>query len=524
MKKKSKGFIIGLVVAALVLVGGSASAFFLINKSPKTEYLLAESTTIQQISELFENRYKNEMTWVETQQKKPVESIFDISAEWNDPNVDYYMEEIQSIVNNSKLSLRSVYDPTKEEVEVELGGAFGSVELSAGKAFVTPEELFVSLPFTKDLYLLKDKDFGKLMKELDPNYEGQEELGLSRLFDTDMMTGEELSTYFKEEYTEYFIEKLPKDAFTSEKEKIEVFDQKISAKKLSMKLSEEDVKKLMKEFFEKVRDDEKLKDILKETLDDQLALSSLTAEEMPVELDEFLSQFEEGLNEAIAAVDTWNIPGGLESTIWAHNKNVVKRDFAMTLVNDMEQEVSYGLSGTQLLEQNNQQWAYTMALTGSDFEGEELLEFTGDLAWDGKKGNDSIKLIFDEDEFFYEGEEKLDGKKRTFTRAFGYSDGYSSPKLIWTGTATHENDSVKANHEFTIDDADWAEDMYSLIVKQDSKVVKKVDMPSESDKVMNVGEMGIDQIEQYIQEELVTEFEAWITDLMGNLESELGNY
>lgn len=523
-KKRSKGLFIGIVVAALVVLGGSVSAFFLLNKSPKAEYLLAETTTVNQIGKLFEDRYQNEVKWVETQKKKPVESTYDISAEWNDPNVDYYMQEIQSIVNNSKLSIRNVYDPSKKEVEVELGGAFGSVELNAGKVFVTPEKLMLSLPFADDLILFKDKDFGSLMKQIDPNYDGDEKLGLSRLFDNNFMTANELNTYIQKEYLTYFIEKLPKEAFTSEKETIEVFDKKIKAKKLSMKLSEDDVKKLMKEFFEKVHDDEKLKDILKESLADQAAMASVTGEDLPVELDEVIGEFEKGINEIIEYVDTWSIPGGIESTIWKDSNSIVKRDFAMSVGEYEGEETSFDVSGIQLLDKTSQQWAYTITVTDEYYDEEDTLEFTGNLTWDKQKSKDSIKISIADDVIFYEGEEKLDGKKRTFSRAIGYDDGYSSPKLIWNGTATHENDSVKANHQFTVSDADWDENMYNLVVKQDSKIVKKVDMPSESDKVVNIGEMSIVQIEQYIEEQLMTRFEEWTYDLMGDLEGELYNY
>lgn len=522
-KKKSKGLLIGLIVAALVLVGGSASAFFLINKSPKTQYLLAESATVKQMGDLFEERYKNEVNWVETQKKKPVESTFDISAEWNDSNVDYYMQDVQSIINNSKLSIRSVYDPTQKEVEVELGGAFGSVELNAGKAFVTPEKLMLALPFTEDIILFNDKDFGSLMKQIDPSYDGQEELGLSRLFENGLMADEELNTYFKEEYGQYFVEKLPKEAFTSDKEKIKVFDKEISAKKLSMKLSEEEVKSLMKEFFEKLRDDEKVKEILKESLNDQAAMASVTGEDLPVDLDEMIGQFEEGLDDVITNIDTLSIPGGMESTIWEQGNSIVKRDFIMAFGVDEGEETSIEVNGTQLLEKTNQQWAYTITVNDKFYDEENILEFTGDLTWDKQESKDSIKISVDEDEVFYEGEEKLDGKKRTFSRAIGYSDGYSSPKLVWTGTATHENDSVKANHAFTVSDADIDENMYNLVVKQDSKVVKKVDMPSESEKLVNIGEMDMAEIQQYFEDELLAEFEAWTTNLMGDLESELYN-
>lgn len=524
VKKKSKGLIIGLVVAALVLVGGSVSAFFLINKSPKTEYLLAESATIQQVGDIFEDRYKNEMKWLETQKKKPVESKINISAEWNDPDVDYYTQDIQSLVNNSQISLRNVYDPIKKEIEVELGGAFGSVELNAGNAFVTEEKLMLSLPFTDDVILFNDKDFGNLMKQFDPNYEGQDQLGLSRLFENDFMTTGEFNTYLKEEYLEYLIEKLPKEAFTSEKEKIEVFDKKINAKKLSMKLSEEDVKKLMKDLFGKIRDDKKLKEMIKESLNEQDALASITGEDLSSEFDELFKDFNNDMNEVIEDIDTWSIPGGIESTIWQHAKSIVKRDFAMGLGEYEGEEMLFEVEGMQLLEQENQQWAYTLTVKDNYFDEENTIEFTGDLAWDKEKSKDSMKVSFEEGELFYEGEEKLDGKKRTFSRSIGFTDGYSTPQLVWTGTATHEGDSVKANHEFTAGDADWDGNMYNLMVKQDSKVVKKVDMPNESDKVVNIGEMDIDAIEQYIEEELMTKFEEWSNKLMGDLGDELYNY
>ena len=522
-KKKSKGLIIGLIVAALVLVGGSASAFFILNKSPKTQYLLAETATIKEMSDLFKERYENEVKWAENKKEKPVESKFDISAEWNDPSVDYYTQEIQSIVNNSKISVRNVYDPVKNEVEVELGGGFGAIELKFGNVFLTPEKLMLSLPFTEELILFNDKDFGSMMKQINPDYEGQEELGLSQLFEGGFMQNEELNSYFKKEYTKYFIEKLPKEAFTSEKEKVEVFDKEINAKKLSMKLSEEDVKLLMKEFFEKVRDDEKVKALLEDSIENQLAMSSVTGENLPVELEDVVGEFEDGLNEVIDNIDTWHIPGGMESTIWESGNSIVKRDFVMAFGENEGEATSLEVNGTQLLEKTNQQWAYTIAVNDQFYDEENTLEFKGDLTWDKQEAKDSIIISVDGDEVFYEGEEKLDGKKRTFTRALGFSDGYSSPRFIWKGTATHESDSVKANHAFTVSDEDLDESMYNLVVSQDSKIVKKVNMPSESDKVVNIGEMDMDEIQLFIEEELMVDFENWAFDLMGDLESELYN-
>ena len=61
-----------------------------------------------------------------------------------------------------------------------------------------------------------------------------------------------------------------------------------------------------------------------------------------------------------------------------------------------------------------------------------------------------LRLTMDDMKFTYKGKEQLKDKKRTFTRSFGFTDGDMDPALIWKGSATHESDSMKANHEFTL--------------------------------------------------------------------------
>lgn len=520
VQRKPKGLIIGLIIALLVVSAGGASAFFLFNKSPKAQYLLAEANGAKQISEVFKGRYQNELKWVETQEEKPVESNIDLSAEWNDSSVDVYMQEIQSLVNNSNITIKNVYDPVKKEIEVGLGGALGSAKIDLGKLFITEEKLLADLPFTEDLIQFNDKDFGKLMKELDKEYEGQEELGLSKLFDRSVMTGEDLNTYLTEEYMTYFIEKLPKESFSSDKEDIEVFNQKVKAHKLTMTLSEEEIKKLTKEFIEKVRTDEKFKDLLKDAAGEQLAYTSFSPDEFAVGLDDLMEDFDEVLLEMIEDVDMWELPGGLISTIWTDKDRIVKRHFELSI----DEDVTLKVAGTQLIQKDQQQWAYDVTVHNEYFEEDNTLTFTGDLNWNGQEGKDRIDIRYEDAEIFYTGEEKLADKTRTFTRSFGLLVGYEEAEFIWDGKVTHENDSLQGAHEFMADIEGLGLDMYRLHVKQDSKVVKKVDMPSTSDKVIDLGELGIDGIERYVEEDLMGQIEEWSYNLMGDLESELYDY
>ncbi|WP_342505566.1 DUF6583 family protein [Sporosarcina sp. FSL K6-2383] len=516
VKKKSFKTLIVLIVTALVVVGGSASAFFLLNKSAKVQYFLAEVETYKQMNALAEERYKNEVNWVKVQQEKPVETKFDLSGEWNDPSVDYAMQEIQSIVNSVTLSMNQVYDPTNKEIEVALSGELGNLSVDFGTIFATTEKLVAEFPFMEELIRFDDKDFGKTMREFDENFEGNENLGLPQLFESSSSSMEEVNEYIEKEYIEFFIKELPEDAFTTDKEEILVADQKLKAKKITMDLKEEQVKTLLKDLLAKAKTDEKLKEIVK----NQLGVSAFAGDLSASDLAMVVEEFDKGIDAAIEGVDTLHIPNGLQSTIWHQANHIVKRDFALAIGSNEVDVVTVNVTGTQLLEKTAQQLDYKLAFTDS-FGDENAVNIKGNLSWKDQKADDSIAISVEDLKFTYQGKEELIDNKRTFTRTFKFTDGYSEPALIWKGSATHDSDAMTANHEFTISEQGLGGDMFNLLLKQQGKVVKKVDMPEETADTVNIGQMNREQIESFIELEVAPRVEDWFYDLMGDVEGEL---
>ena len=519
VKKKSPKSLIILVVTALVVLGGSASAFFLLTKSPKVQYLLAESETYKQMDSLVEARYKNEMDWMKVNQEKPVETTYDLSAEWNDPSVDYEMQEIQSIINSIVLSAKQVKDPVKKEMEVGVSGKLGSVSTDFVTMFATTEKLLLSLPFKEELIRIDDSDYGKFMKEVDKDYEGNETIGLPYLFEDNYVISEELSTYLEKEYMEYLVKEIPEEAFTSDKEEITIFDEKKKTTKVVMDLSEVQVKSLLKNLFEKAKDDDKLRDALKE----QIAFTSYGEDISNTDVKEIMENFEVALEDIIEGVDTLNIPNGLQSTIWHDSNIIVKREFAVSFGENEDEVATLTVDGTQLLEKTNQKWDYSLGVKGFA-EDEGVIKFEGDLSWKDQKADDSISISAEELKIVYKGKEELKDNKRTFTRSFGLTDGDIDPAVIWRGTATHEKDSVKANHEFTISEKSIGETPFNLVLKHQGKIVKKVDMPEETDDTVKIGEMDIDELQRFMEYDLGRKFEGWFYGLMGDVEGELSNF
>ena len=519
VKKKSPKSLIILVVTALVVLGGSASAFFLLTKSPKVQYLLAESETYKQMDSLVEARYKNEMDWMKVNQEKPVETTYDLSAEWNDPSVDYEMQEIQSIINSIVLSAKQVKDPVKKEMEVGVSGKLGSVSTDFVTMFATTEKLLLSLPFKEELIRIDDSDYGKFMKEVDKDYEGNETIGLPYLFEDNYVISEELSTYLEKEYMEYLVKEIPEEAFTSDKEEITIFDEKKKTTKVIMDLSEVQVKSLLKTLFEKAKDDEKLRDALKE----QIAFTSYGEDISNTDVKEIMENFEVALEDIIEGIDTLKIPNGLQSTIWHDSNIIVKREFAVSFGENEDEVAKLTVDGTQLLEKTNQKWDYSLGVKGFA-EDEGVIKFAGDLSWKDQKADDSISISAEELKIVYKGKEELKDNKRTFTRSFGLTDGDIDPAVIWRGTATHEKDSVKANHEFTISEKSIGETPFNLVLKHQGKIVKKVDMPEETDDTVKIGEMDIDELQRFMEYDLGRKFEGWFYGLMGDVEGELTNF
>lgn len=518
-EKKSPKLLVIMILTALVVVGGSVSAFFLVNKSPKVQYFLAEAESFKQMGEIIEDRYKNELNWLEVQKKKPVETNFDLSGEWNDPSVDYEMQEIQSIVNSTKISSKQVYDPVKKQIEVDLRGELGSLKVDFGSLFVTTEKLVASVPFLDELVRFDDKDFGKMMREFeDEDYDGNENLGLSQLFEDGFSVTEESRTYLEKEYLAYLMKEIPEEAFTSEKEEITVYDKKMKTKKVKMDLTEQQLKTVLKNLLEKAKKDEKLKAILKE----QLTLSTFAGDTSDDEIATIMDGFEDGLDEAIEGVDSIKLPNGLQSTIWHRSNKIVKREFTMGVGEDKDNLDTLMVSGTQLLEKAEQKWDFVFGAKDS-FGDENTVNVKGDLAWKDQKSTDTITLSMDDVKFIYKGKEELKGKKRTFTRSFGFSDGDMDPAIIWKGNATHESDSMKANHEFSFSEKTMGDNMFNLVLKQQGKIVKKVDMPAETEDTINLGKMSKEEFEVFAEETLV-KVQEWAFGFMEDLQGEIGEF
>src|SRR5699024_6047344 len=117
---KSKGLIIGIIIAAIVLIAGGVAAYtFMVKQSPKAQYFLAEKESFDQGRDFFEERYKLEKEWVEFQQENPVGTNIELNANYTDEGA-YGFSEAEEIVNNTSILLETETDVKNKESVVNI--------------------------------------------------------------------------------------------------------------------------------------------------------------------------------------------------------------------------------------------------------------------------------------------------------------------------------------------------------------------------------------------------------------------
>ncbi|MCH7322024.1 hypothetical protein LZ480_08970 [Solibacillus sp. MA9] len=489
-----KSVIIGIIVAFLT-IGGGATAFFIFNKSAKQQYFLAETKTMEKSIELFQDKYANEFEWYDKSKNDVTEYVMDFSASPGEEMLSFLDPQILDTVENSSLKITTQSDMKKGEIMAKMDANVMDVEFNDFIMYLTSEKLLVSLPFLQDTIQLNDKDFGNVMRMTDPNYEGSETLGLDQMTGKNSLYSDEMSEYLEKEYLKYFYEELPEEAFTvGEKEEVKIGEKNLTGEKVTMKLTEQEVKDLFVKVLEKAKKDDKLEGLIKSLYEQSsgMAMSTLDIN--------FSKEMDTVIEEMIQGIKDSSIPKGLTSVIWHQKDLIVQRHFEMTIG-----EETIVIDGKQSIEDTKQIFEYEIG------DKTDKVIITGDLIWKGQKALDTITVKMDGDASYleYKGDETLKGDTRTFTRTISFEDDYSSFAMDWSGEATHEKDQMKADHQFAI--ALDESELFDLNVNQTAKVIKEVSFDA-GDSVVNIGEMDQNAFDKYFNETLYEQSEEWLTD------------
>lgn len=517
--------VIGIIVAALVVVlgVGGVSAYFIIFQSDKAQYFKAEQSTFEYMEDKLSEQFESELDWNEKTQEEPVDMSAELSAEYEDPNNmgDEMgdMFDIEDIVNNSSLMLNSQTDLEGHKSNMGLEMDVASFELKDFNIYLDDSRVVVDLPFLDESLQITDEDLNESMQEIDPDFKDAD-INFESFFESAQGLPDEDIEDLKEDYIISVYDNLPKDAFDSEKETIEVDGEDVKAKKITMDLSEEQVKEMLISMLEKAEDDEDLQKIIKDRM--QAQMMGVSADSADVDLETDVDElFDEGIPEVIDAIeDDFHMEDGITSTIWVDDKKVAKRDLNVSVGNG-DEAADLIVEGTNALEDEQQKYDYQLSLVDPQDE-QYTADVTADWSMKDDEIEDTVEISAADMTLAYNEESTVKDGDRDFERTLNFSgpqpgmDG----SLIWTGNSAFEGDQMSSENEFTVDSALLGNIDASLFADVQSKVIKEVEEPDE-DNVKDLGDMSADELEEYIEQDLNPKAEEWLMDQIGD---EIGGF
>ncbi|MDY0396921.1 DUF6583 family protein [Virgibacillus halophilus] len=372
-----------------------------------------------------------------------------------------------------------------------------------------------SFPFLDELLQIKDNDLARLIEEENPDIKLDDSLDFGKFFEQNTLPEEDIE-YLKKEYLGMIYDDLPDDAFNTSDEKIDVDGKSVKTEKIKMHLTEKQLKTILSNVFTKASKDKKLMKIIKDQYQMQEFGAGLFAPQqtagMDAMTDEMIKDFEQAMKDANKGLKDIKIPDGMTSTIWTNDKLIVKRDFSIKAGPNKDQLGTFHVKGTQTLEKEKQQFAYTFGYKDQFDEGD--LKIDGTLSNKDGKIKNAIKLTVADTEIDFDADETLKDGKRDFERKFTFKENDESGGLIWTGDADYDKDQMKSNHKLTLDGDFLQGTKIALNLKNSAKTIKKVTLPKE-DNVKDLGNMKLDEIEQYFMNDVSQKAQQYFMQMVG---------
>lgn len=498
MKNLSQKTIVLYVVIAALLVGGTLSAFAMFFKSAKYSYLNAEKNNIASWQGLLTERYAEDLKWYDYSLTKKMNSNAEMNihvpeALAQTSEDDFGMNPL-AFVNTASLLVSSESDMKNTVMNNTFTLALAGTEAGSVDFDVNKHDLTISSDFTTPIKI-SDTKINELMTSDDMPNPG---IDFEKIFSgqTNALPLED-TNYLTSHYSSLVINNLDDKLFAMDKEDATVYDKNIKATKLTVTLSDEDMKKLTKAIVNEVANDEKTQDILKRYIRDNALQFDMDA----LEVEAQLNQMFDDLADAEADIDEMDFPKQLVSTIWVDKHDtIVKRDMTLTVDDDM----NFTLVGERNIDGANSQFEYTAAQND-----ETIYTINGALNFDGKEVNDTVALYTDFFTLTYNAEEKIDkDKTRNFSRSFTFEDSAgmvgSNGAFVWDGTQTSSKEAMTSENVMTFSADVLADEVITLTINSDAKLVKKVE-PRVFDNVVDFNGKSADDINAYMSTTLMQE-------------------
>lgn len=501
-----KGFtILGVSVGALIVLAiGGYFVYQNVVNTPKNTYLMSELDSTENMTEMFEERFEDELEWYENSMDNPTESSMTLTAETNDPNLEE--SGISEMINNAEINITGSQDINEELATFGLDANVGAFTIEDVAGYVTGEKMGLTLPFIEDYLVLHEEDTGTFLNQMDPEtFPNEENIDFSTFFQTNALTEEERE-YFVDEYSSFLQENLPDEAFEEESEEITVGETTVNADKLTMTLSEEEMHTFLRELLTKMSEDERLIELIEAQMT-QANMSMPAGEEIETDPSQ-------QLKDAAENVEDIGFPNGMTSVIWTDDEdNIVQRDLDVSVTID-EQTEDIELDSTHEVRGDGN------LINVSLGTAEDKVNFTFDLNEVDSGYEDVMKLNVEDEDILVLNSTKTEEEDNEIwnleATVNNFSPDQSTPFNIYMESSTNYGDD-QASGDFQLyadDGTNITRDTAVLNIAHESQSVNEVEIPS-SENETDIGKMNQEELETYFTEEAEPKLESWLSENFG---------
>lgn len=491
-----------ILLALIVVVGGGAAAYAMFGGSAKQQYFKSEFNTANTMWDDMKTRYAPEFDLYEKTLKHPYESSTTMSLQVN-PESPLGMFLPVDQINGSSVTLDTQSDMKNEVIQANVDANIAGHEVNDMFVRLASHDLFLHLPFMKEMITVSDDTLNKFSKEerereaKDGTVEdgfsvAMEDIDFTEFFQQGQLPEEKELKEMQGKMMKTLYDALDDESFIESKETVDVFGESVDAKKIVMTLGPDDLKKVSIAMLELIRDDKQFQTFIDVQLKQAIAMNEVDAEDDVQSVDDLNGQ----IDEAIKDIEASDFKGKLVSNVWIDKNFIVQRELVME-----DEETKVIVNGSHLRGKQGHQFAYSVGSADG-----EPLALEGKTNWDGTKTDDTIELRIGSDFVVgYVADETFKDHVRDYTYTFTATpmeDGKAVDalgSLVFTGSNSYKGDDVTSDQKIVLNVSGNNSQDVVLESKGTSSKLKAVDA-NPTDNVKNINDMSYDEATAYMEE------------------------
>ena len=369
--KKSKGLIIGLI-AAIVLISGGVAAYFFMTNTPKNAYLLSEKKSMDNMSKYLEMRFPEESKFQQKLKDESYASNLKLGVDVPESLTDGFGVS-KSMVDSSNIILDLAHNGKEKKSKISITPTIADNNIGAFTWSADRANQYLDAPVLDKPLSIPNNKIVDTLKKLNPTLVEEsmtnESLNLNNILSGATISEEDVNK-IAERYIKIVVDSVEDEKFKKDKEKVSVFGKNMELDKLAMHLKREDVKKVVLAVLEEAKDDKELQELLK---------SQNQGKDVKKEIEKLIKDAKQE--------EVKNYPE-INSIIYVDGKDILKRDLT---IKGQDSKVLKVLGSSRV--DDSVKVDYQVSA-----DNEEVVNVKGESKKSDKKFEDSYKLLFNDGE------------------------------------------------------------------------------------------------------------------------------